>query len=119
MPAKDHADAMTVMLTDPQSIINIARRVASDESYPMDGALGKLQPRTMVIMGSDDSIVSNELVSLAVQQLCHNSRSQAVIRGSGHYIQDLQYHYFRWLLTEFLENGQPPRTTTRILAGKW
>lgn len=116
MPAKDHADAMTAMLTDPQSFINIARRVASDESYPMDGALGKLQPRTMVIMGSDDSIVSNELVSLAMQQMCQNSISQVVIRGSGHYVQDLQYHYFRWLLTEFLENRQPPRTTTRISA---
>lgn len=114
LPAKEHADAMMAMLTEPQSLINIARRVASDESYPMDHALGKLQTRTMVIMGSDDSIVSNRVVSSAMKQLCHNSILKIAVEGSGHYIQDLQYHYFRWLLTEFLENHQSPSRTARI-----
>jgi pimeloyl-ACP methyl ester carboxylesterase len=114
LPAKEHADAMMAMLTDPQSFINIARRVASDESYPMDQALGKLQTRTMLILGADDSIVSNQLVSTAMKQLCRNSISKVALSGSGHYIHDLQYHYFRWLLTEFLENLQSPPGTARI-----
>jgi len=114
MPAKDHADAMIAMLTEPQSFINIARRVASDESYPMNHALEKLQTRTMVIMGSDDSIVSNALVLAAMKKLCHNAISTVVLKGSGHYIHDLQYHYFRWLLIDFLENHQSPRATARI-----
>ena len=114
MPAKDHADAMIAMLTDPQSFINIARRVASDESYPMNDALAHLQPRTIVIMGSDDNIVSNELVSTAMKRMCHNSISKVVLRGSGHYIHDLQYHYFRWLLKEFLASYQAPRQTARM-----
>jgi pimeloyl-ACP methyl ester carboxylesterase len=114
LPAKEHADAMMAMLTDPQSFMNIARRVASDESYPMDHALGKLQARTMVIMGADDSIVSNELVSSAMKQLSHNTILKVVVEGSGHYIQDLQYHYFRWLLTEFLEKHRSPLRTARI-----
>jgi pimeloyl-ACP methyl ester carboxylesterase len=114
MPAKDHFDAMTAMLTDPQSFINIARRVASDESYPMNQALGNLKTRTMVIQGSDDNIVSNDLVSSAMKQMCHTSISHVVLRGGGHYIHDLQYHYLRWLLTQFLEKHQIPQVTARI-----
>jgi pimeloyl-ACP methyl ester carboxylesterase len=114
LPAKDHAGAMVAMLTDPKSFINIARRVASDESYPMAQALGNLQTRTMVIMGSDDNIVSNELFSSAIKQMCRNRTSKVVLQGSGHYIHDLQYHYFRWLLNEFLEEHQSPQSTARI-----
>lgn len=114
MPAKDYAHAMIANLTDPQSFINIGRRVASDESYPMDQALSKLQVRTMVIMGSDDNIVSNELFSSAMKQMCSNFMSKVVLAGSGHYIHDLQYHYFYWLLTEFLEKHQSPGRTARI-----
>jgi len=119
LAAKDHADATVAMLTDPQSFINIARRVASDESYPMGQALGKLQTRTMVIQGSDDNIVSNELVSSAMKQMCHNSITKVVLKGSGHYIHDLQYHYFRWLLAEFLEKRQSPQGTARISVEDW
>ncbi len=106
MPAKEHAGAMIANLADPQSFINIARRVASDESYPMAQALGKFETRTMVIMGADDNIVSNALFSAAMKQMCNNSVSTLVLKGGGHYIQDLQYHYFRWLVSEFFENHQ-------------
>lgn len=114
MPAKDHANGMIANLTDPHSFLNIARRVASDESYPMDRALQNLKTRTMVIQGSDDNIVSNELVVSAMKQLCETSVLKVVVKGSGHYIQDLQYHYFRWLLNEFLVNDQLPQRTARI-----
>jgi pimeloyl-ACP methyl ester carboxylesterase len=113
LPAKDHANGIVANLTDPQSFINIARRVASDESYPMDQALGKLRTRTMVIMGSDDNVVSNELVSSAMKKMCVTSILKVVLFGSGHYIHDLQYHYFRWLLNEFLRNSQCPPATAR------
>jgi pimeloyl-ACP methyl ester carboxylesterase len=114
MPARDHANGMIANLTDPQSFINIARRVASDESYPMDQALRSLKTRTMVIQGSDDNIVSNELVVSAMKELCETSVLKVVVKGSGHYIHDLQYHYFRWLLNEFLINNQLPQRTARI-----
>jgi pimeloyl-ACP methyl ester carboxylesterase len=114
LPAKDHSGAMVAMLTDAQSFFNIARRVASDEAYPMAQALGKLQTRTMVIMGSDDNIVSNDLFSSAIKQMCRNCMPKVVLQGSGHYIHDLQYHYFRWLLNEFLEKQQSPRQTARV-----
>ncbi len=115
LPAKDYAWGTTVSLTEPSSFINIARRVASDEKYPMDQALAKLAARTMVIQGSHDQIVSNDLVSSAMKQICGNSIIKATLKGSGHYIHDLQYHYFRLLLTEFLVNHQPPPRTARIL----
>jgi pimeloyl-ACP methyl ester carboxylesterase len=114
LPAKDHAFGVMAPLADPQSFINIARRVASDESYPMDDALGKLKTRTMIIMGSDDNIVSNELVTLAMKTICDRAILKVALRGSGHYIHDLQYHYFRWLLTEFLGKRRSPSVTARV-----
>jgi hypothetical protein len=68
----------------------------------------------MVIMGSDDNIVSNDLFSSAIKQMCRNCMPKVVLQGSGHYIHDLQYHYFRWLLNEFLEKQQSPRQTARV-----
>jgi pimeloyl-ACP methyl ester carboxylesterase len=115
LPAKDHAWATTVSLTEPRSFTNIARRVASDENYPMNQALAKLTPRTMVIQGSHDQIVSNRLVSCAMKQICTNSIVSVLLSGGGHYIHDLQYHYFRLLLTEFLGNHRPPPSTARFL----
>jgi pimeloyl-ACP methyl ester carboxylesterase len=114
LPAKEHAYDMIAPLTAPQSFINIARRNASDESYWMAEALGKVKTRTMVIMGSDDNIVSNALVVSAFDNICGNATVKVVLTGSGHYIHDLQYHYFRRLLAEFLGNRQSPTRTARI-----
>jgi len=114
MPAKDHAAGMIANLVEPQSFANIARRVASDESYPMAKALAGLQLPIMVIMGSDDSIVSNALVTAAMKQMCTNPVVKVVVSATGHYIQDLQYQYFRWLLEEFLITQCAPPATGRI-----
>jgi pimeloyl-ACP methyl ester carboxylesterase len=115
LPAKDNACGITAPLTEARSFINIARRMKSDESYPMDQALARLKARTMVILGSDDNIVSNELTLAAMKKMCGNSIVHISLSGSGHYIQDLQYHYFNWLLTEFLDKQRPPSITARIL----
>jgi pimeloyl-ACP methyl ester carboxylesterase len=80
----------------------------------MAEALGRLNTRTLVIMGSDDNIVSNALVRLAMNQLCQSVIMNVVLEGGGHYIQDLQYHYFRWLLTEFLQKRRSPTRTARV-----
>jgi pimeloyl-ACP methyl ester carboxylesterase len=114
LPAKEHVCDMTASLTDPASLINIARRVASDERYPMDRALGNLKARTMIILGSADNIVSNELVTSAIKQICCNAVVKVDLNGSGHYIHDLQYHYFRWLLTDFLDGNHLPSSSARM-----
>lgn len=114
MPAKEHAGGTVANLVEAESFTNIARRVASDESYPMDQALRNLRTPTMMIMGSDDGIVSNDLVSAAMKKMCTNPVVKVVLYGAGHYVHDLQYHYFRWLLDEFLVNHRPPPATARI-----
>jgi pimeloyl-ACP methyl ester carboxylesterase len=114
LPAKEHVCGMFAPIGDAESFLNIARRVASDESYSMAEALGRLNTRTLVIMGSDDNIVSNALVRLAMNQLCQSVIMNVVLEGGGHYIQDLQYHYFRWLLTEFLQKRRSPTRTARV-----
>ena len=72
LPAKDQAHGVLGPLSDAQSFINISRRVKSDEDYPMDRALANLTVRTMVILGSNDHIISNQLVYDALRQLCRN-----------------------------------------------
>lgn len=114
MPAREHAYGVTAPIGDPQSLINIAQRVASDETYPTDDALEKLKTRTMVILGSHDNVVSNALVTATMKQMCDRGVLKVSLTGSGHYIHDLQYHYFRSLLTEFIEGQQTPSATARI-----
>lgn len=122
LPAKNHVSDMMTPLADARSLVNIARRVASDENYPMHSALEEFKTRTMVIMGSDDSIVSNELASSALNKFCQTRILKIVVNGSGHYIHDLQYHYFRWLLVEFLVKERLPDPSARVTVerlGRW
>lgn len=114
LPAKDHANIILAPMTEPASFVNVARRVASDEDYPMHKVLAELKTRTMVIMGSHDQIVSNAFAEAAMKQMCRNSVVKVVLTGSGHYIQDLQYHYLRLLLTVFLKHAQTPPQTARL-----
>lgn len=114
LPARDHACDMIAPLTDPLSFVNIARRVASDETYPTAEALRNLKTRSMVILGSDDNVVNNALIVGALKHLCDTMVVSAIVQSSGHYIHDLQYHYFRWLLTEFLKNHRRPSASARV-----
>jgi pimeloyl-ACP methyl ester carboxylesterase len=114
LPAKAFACAMMAPLADPESLVNTAHRVASDERYPMDDALAKLRVRTMVVLGSDDIVVSNQLTGAAVETMCRNPIVTVMLSGSGHYIQHLQYPYFRWLLQEFLGDERCPPPTARV-----
>lgn len=114
LPARDHACDMIAPLTDPVSFVNIARRVASDETYPTAEALRNLKTRSMVILGSDDNVVSNALIMAALKHLCDTMVLSVIVQSSGHYVHDLQYHYFRWLLTEFLQNHKRPSASARV-----
>lgn len=118
LPAREHANGILAPLMEPASFLNIARRVSSDESYPTNRALGDLATRTLVFMGSHDQIVNNMLIALAMQQHCRNSMTAATLRGAGHYIHDLQYHYFLPLLDRFIEN-RPIPATARTSACDW
>ena len=38
--------------------------------------------------------------------------------GAGHYIHDLQYPYFRWILGEWLAVHSAPTSTARVRVGQ-
>jgi pimeloyl-ACP methyl ester carboxylesterase len=114
LPANDLPFNIMAPLSDSESFLNIARRVKSDETYPLDHLLAELRVRTMVIMGSHDQIVSNDLVCSVMKKLCANPVVKVVVSASGHYIHDLQYHYFRFLLIEFLGSHRSPPETARV-----
>jgi pimeloyl-ACP methyl ester carboxylesterase len=113
-PAKDIAANLLTPMAEGESLINVARRVASDEAYPIHEILPALKTPMLVIMGTNDQVVSNAHTS-AVMRMTAGRVTTAFLTGGGHYIQDLQYPYFRLLLTEYLERDRPPPGMARLL----
>jgi len=113
-PAKDIAANLLAPMAEGGSLINVARRVASDEAYPIHEILPAVKTPMLVIMGANDQVVSNAYTS-AVMRMAAGPVTKAFLAGGGHYIQDLQYPYFRLLLTEYLERDRPPSGMARVL----
>lgn len=103
LPSRESAASFLVPMSAPPLLINYARRTAADEAYPMAESLRKLAASglpVLLISGSHDSMVSNKATCTAL----NNGGvpfTHAQVSGAGHYIQDLQYPYFLWLLRSF------------------
>jgi pimeloyl-ACP methyl ester carboxylesterase len=113
LPAQEHAYDVVASLIDSRSLLNIARRVASDDTYQMRSAIERLKARTLLIFGSHDTVVSNKLTHSAFRKMCKAPTSIVTLQGAGHYIQDLQYQYLRWFLTEFVIKESLPDESVR------
>lgn len=116
MPARESAAAFLIPMSAPPFLVNYARRTAADEAYPMADALHKLAATSipvLLITGSHDSMVSNQSTCAALRNggvpMVH-----AEVSGAGHYIQDLQYPYFLWLLQNFTSGEKIPGNTLRV-----
>jgi pimeloyl-ACP methyl ester carboxylesterase len=116
LPARERDSALTVPLSKAQSLITLMRRFAADDAYPADQILSRLDIPILAIMGRQDRIIQPRFASLVLKTYAR-SASQVILNGSGHYIHDLQYHYFRFLLTEFIGNGRAAAPSARISAG--
>jgi pimeloyl-ACP methyl ester carboxylesterase len=105
LPARENAAAFLAPMSTPPFLLNYARRTAADEAYPMSRTLSTLAATgipVFLITGSGDTMVSNP----ATYGALHNNGVpllHAEVSGAGHYIQDLQYPYFLWLLQSFSE----------------
>jgi pimeloyl-ACP methyl ester carboxylesterase len=113
LPPRDQALRLLEPLTSPGSLVTLAKRNVADETYAMDEALGQLSLPTLVILGANDRIVSNA-VTLAAVRAWARSVFVATVSGAGHYIHDLQYHYFRFLLEGFAQHRTAPSPMARV-----
>lgn len=116
LPAQERSSALTVPMSEAASLMNLMRRVAEDDSHPTGKILSGLGMPIMAVMGQHDRVIQPPFASLALRTWA-KSVFQAILTGSGHYIHDLQYHYFRFLLTEFIDNRRAAPPSARISAG--
>jgi pimeloyl-ACP methyl ester carboxylesterase len=116
LPAQETAAAFLIPMSTPPFLLNYARRTAADEAYPMSTTLGSLATTgipVFLITGSHDTMVSNQATCAA---LCNAGVRviRAEVSGAGHYIQDLQYPYFLWLLKGFLQERKVSGDSLRV-----
>ena len=96
------------------SLVNVARRVASDEQHPTLDRLSRLKLPLMTILGSHDGIVSNQTTVDALHEAQCRSAT-LLLRGAGHDLHDLQYRYLRYALSHFLDRQQRPPPMARLV----
>lgn len=121
LPALEIASAFLIPMSTPPFLLNYAKRTAADEAYPIGESvrsLAKSNIPALLITGSHDSMVSNRETCALLESAGLNG-IHAEISGAGHYIQDLQYPYFSWLLKSFIEQsaiiGKALRVSVRNL----
>jgi pimeloyl-ACP methyl ester carboxylesterase len=112
-PAREYASALLVPLSHSDSLFNYCRQVRAAAGHPIHGSVASIERPILLITGDHDGIVNNahtlEGLRAWARDLVHVS-----VSGAGHYIQDLQYPYFRMCLNEFLANGRQPISSARM-----
>jgi pimeloyl-ACP methyl ester carboxylesterase len=116
LPSQETAAAFLIPMSTAPFLLNYAHRTAADEAYPMSKTLGALATTDIpvfLITGSHDTMVSNQATCAA---LCKSGvrHIHAEVSGAGHYIQDLQYPYFLWLLKGFLQQRKVSGDSLRV-----
>lgn len=115
LPAKEHAKLLNAPLADAMSLLNYARCSAADASFAINDALLRVRAPTLLITGSDDRVVNNEL-SVAALGWARKRASHVAISGAGHYINGLQHRYLVWILEEWLNRPSTPTSLARARA---
>ncbi|HEV7369331.1 alpha/beta hydrolase [Arenibaculum sp.] len=115
LPNRRNIEALLRPLLTADSLANVARRVASDETHPTLERLSALAVPLMLVLGSHDNIVSNRNT---LDTLGRAGRPHAgfMLLGAGHDIHDLQYRYLRRALSHFIDRRRPPPPTARFRA---
>jgi pimeloyl-ACP methyl ester carboxylesterase len=116
LPAEERKSALTIPMSDPESLITLMRRVAADDHHETDKILSGLSIPILAIIGRHDRVIQPGFASLALKTSAPTA-CQVILSGSGHYVHDLQYHYFRLLLTEFVGHDRAPPLSARMSAG--
>jgi pimeloyl-ACP methyl ester carboxylesterase len=112
LPAQDYAAALKCPFSTIDSLRKYARRGQDDYAYPTAQRLSDAGVRCLLVTGASDQVVNNRFVA-GVMSGCGCPVTHAIIRGAGHYTFDLQYPYFKSILTEFIER-RAPRARVRV-----
>ena len=112
LPAQERAQALVTPLARPEFLVNYARRVLLDQEHPVHEGLARLKMPVMLLTGDYDNRVDN-VFTCAVLGRWAARFLHVSIKGAGHYLYDLQYQYFRSILSAFLA-GAAPASSVRV-----
>ena len=102
LPPHDLAEMLLAPLIEPESLINVAKRVDADQQQITAGDLRSLDIPVLLILGSHDGVINNSYAHRVVSKVA-GPFTGILLSGGGHYIQDLQYSYFKMVLNDFFE----------------
>jgi pimeloyl-ACP methyl ester carboxylesterase len=106
-PAQQHVSELVTPMLQAEFLINYGRRMLADAAHPIEDALAGVDAPVMLVTGDCDSVVNNDHTRIGLKTW-GPAAIHATIKGGGHYLQDLQYPYFRLTLAEFLAGRIPP-----------
>jgi pimeloyl-ACP methyl ester carboxylesterase len=112
LPTQDYAAALKRPFSSIDSLRKYARRGQDDYQYPTAEWLRNTSVPCLLVTGAWDLVVNNGFVA-GVMSGYGGPVRHAIIRGAGHYTFDLQYPYFKSILTEFIE-CRAPRARVRV-----
>jgi pimeloyl-ACP methyl ester carboxylesterase len=113
LPAAGLINSLAAPTSNPDELVHYARRMVSDAAFQVGSKLAGVASPVLVITGTHDHIVNDTYTRKTLSRVPSIS-GFATVTGAGHYIQDLQYSYFRWLLESFVPEGALPQSTARI-----
>ncbi len=116
LPAEKHAAELIAPLTRGDYLINFSRRVSADSAYPIHESIARAQIPILLVTGSHDAIVENSFACTALHRWAKGV-VHADVEGAGHYINDLQYVYFRAILRQFFDFERIPSSCARVKVG--
>jgi pimeloyl-ACP methyl ester carboxylesterase len=112
LPAQDYAAALKCPFSSIDSLRKYVRRGQDDYEYPTAQRLRNTGVPCLLVTGAWDQVVNNRFVAGVISG-CGGPVTHAIIRGAGHYTFDLQYPYFKSILTEFIE-CRAPKARVRV-----
>ncbi len=112
LAARDRLPALIAPLIRPEFLVNYGRRALLDQKHAIHASLAGLTMPVMLLLGDCDNRVNNSF-TVATLKAWGVRFLQVGIKGAGHYLYDLQYQYFRSILSAFLAGG-PPASSTRV-----
>jgi pimeloyl-ACP methyl ester carboxylesterase len=106
LAAHDRLPALIAPMVDPEFLVNYGRRVLLDQKHGIHASLARLKMPVMLLLGNHDNRVNNAF-TVAVLRAYGVRFLEVRIKGAGHYLYDLQYQYFRSVLSAFISDASP------------
>ncbi len=102
LPSSELARCLNTPFVGEDYLVNFSRRMVADTNTM--SLSEKLCCPTLLITGANDHLVDSE-ASVRALMKAGSPFTWANVYGAGHYIADLQYNYFMWLVDRFTRHA--------------